>query len=147
MPEQARVYRLLAQLLREVDRETVIHSLLASCMRGPAGFAELLPHLPADLAWARARCAPGPHAAALDGAAEALDEAAVACQAAPEAPSGRRDAVRLLAPGGALATALSLLSTAPEPYYQRLGDRLTHELRGAETHRPHHWPAAAAAPI
>lgn len=129
---QARVYELLARLLREVDREAAIHSLLTSCLQGPEGFGALLPHLPTDLADQRARIGSHRRASELDRTADALERAAFAVRHAPDEAAELRAARPFFESGGAISNAVALLRASTDPYYQGLGALLGRELAPVE---------------
>ena len=129
---EPRHYELVARLLRDVDRESVIHRLLSSCLNDPCEFAGLLPHLPADLQDARDRAMPAAAHGQVECAAKALELAALATRHARSpgpadcAPACSCRAVqaegidRYLA--RAAGPASTVLRASSEPYYQHLGE-------------------------
>jgi hypothetical protein len=136
--EQARSLELLARLLREHDCEAVIHPLLASCLHGPAGFAALLPHLPADLLTSRARMVAAARRASCDlgEAADALDLAALSlrhsdgrCAAGCSCRDVREEGEQAFL-SRTVSRAAMVLSASDEPYYQNVGDLLQRRIAG-----------------
>lgn len=132
---QARVYEVLACLLRATDREAVIHRLLGACLCGPDGFGVLLPHLPDDLVAARCRLSGKRRVPDLDRAADALVVAAFAARHAPGCGDRGCACHAILREGipafltrsaGPLAVRLC---AARDPYYQHLGELLARNLQ------------------